>query len=278
MTPLTEQYNTLQQGYPEFTRYMDAHSSIDTIHHANGIVSTNEDLQQRVVEYWIQQLLQSPKDIHHHPDVLFINPEGRHITRQDCVSLIPWVYTKPQHSPFRIVHIVGAHRLNASTTNSLLKLIEEPPAHTVVFLTTHTPYGFPATIRSRVQWFWIPHTTKNTYNDRHYFWIDWLQKPIVTRDTLLQETFIHASTTKALHQLPEHLATLQELFRDMILILTNGKNSAPQGTASIAVSDIAKRYTVGQLIQISATLLDLERMCAAQVNKKNIIDYLIVAL
>ena len=278
MTSVTEQQSILQQRYPEFTHYIQTHAHAETVHHANGIVASDSVLQNKVVEYWIAQLLNTSIHIRLHPDVLTISAEGNQITRQDCKELLPWVYTRPQHSPFRIVHIVGVHRLNAFAANSLLKLIEEPPVYTVIFLSTHTPYGLPATIRSRVQWFWVSNNEIKQYNERHQFWIHWLKQSIATRDALLHEAFLSVSKKEALHQLPEHLTSLQELFCDMILMQTTGNSHLAQSTTSSQIRDIAKCYTVEQLRKSSAVLVELERMCRAQVNKKNIIDYLIVAL
>ena len=39
--------------------------------------------------------------------------------------------------------------MNRQAANALLKVLEEPPAHAVIFLCTHQPHLLPATIRSR---------------------------------------------------------------------------------------------------------------------------------
>lgn len=275
--------STIPQLSLELTAYIAEHTQPDTIHHANGIIASTDTIQQGVVEHWVQQLL-GRGDYHHHPDVLIINPEGQHITRQECATLTQWVYTKPYQAAYRVVHIAGAHRLNSAAANSLLKIIEEPPHYAIFFLSTHAVYGVPATIRSRMQWFWVPtsstiqdHATTTERNERRQFWIQWLRSSIAERDAMMQETF-HHSQKEAIHQLPAHLTTLQELFHDMIL-LHAGRN--PQGTTPPEANNLnalAQQYNVQHLARTSDLLLNLERMVNAQVNKKSIIDYLTFAL
>ena len=53
----------------------------------------------------------------------------------------------------RTVIIDQAHRLNPQASNALLKLFEEPPPETYIFLITSSPNSLIATIRSRAQLF-----------------------------------------------------------------------------------------------------------------------------
>ncbi len=52
-------------------------------------------------------------------------------------------------SGWRVVVVDSADELNASGANALLKVLEEPPAHTAILLVSHTPGRLPATVRSR---------------------------------------------------------------------------------------------------------------------------------
>lgn len=51
----------------------------------------------------------------------------------------------------RAIIMDQAHRLNPQSSNALLKLFEEPPANTYIFLVTANPNSLLATIRSRAQ-------------------------------------------------------------------------------------------------------------------------------
>ncbi len=55
----------------------------------------------------------------------------------------------PAMSDRRIVIIDEADAMNKSAANALLKILEEPPAKSVLLLTSKTPAAMPSTIRSR---------------------------------------------------------------------------------------------------------------------------------
>ncbi len=52
-------------------------------------------------------------------------------------------------SRWRVVILDSADELNANGANALLKVLEEPPANTVILLVCHVPGRLPATVRSR---------------------------------------------------------------------------------------------------------------------------------
>ena len=72
--------------------------------------------------------------------------------RQLCAHL----HLSPQISMHKIAIIDGAHNMNGPAANALLKILEEPPGQTLIFLITHQPYGLLATIRSRCQRLSVP--------------------------------------------------------------------------------------------------------------------------
>jgi DNA polymerase III subunit delta' len=60
-------------------------------------------------------------------------------------------YTSPLVSQRRVFIIPGIERLHAAAANTLLKVLEEPPAGTFIFMTTTSEAGVLRTIRSRAQ-------------------------------------------------------------------------------------------------------------------------------
>ena len=87
------------------------------------------------------------------PDV-FIDPkteEHPKIIKIDYVRAIErWASLKPLLGRVKIQGIVHADRLNTEAANALLKLLEDPPSHTIFFLAAEYPARLPATVRSRV--------------------------------------------------------------------------------------------------------------------------------
>ena len=81
--------------------------------------------------------------------VLLITSNTLNIKLSDVESINPFLALGSDK--FKIVIIDQAERLNLSAANSLLKIIEEPPAKSFFFLISSEPYKIPITIRSRLQ-------------------------------------------------------------------------------------------------------------------------------
>lgn len=66
------------------------------------------------------------------------------------------IYLGGNPGEMKVVIILRAHRMNDEAANALLKILEEPPDHTLFLLTTEYPDRLPDTIRSRCQVHAIP--------------------------------------------------------------------------------------------------------------------------
>lgn len=95
--------------------------------------------------------LELAKNLGAHPvlDVkMFDNPDGLQISEarelQDRLSLTPV-------GEIKVVIITYAERMTAQAANSLLKVLEEPPAHSLLLLTVNNFSALLPTISSRVQ-------------------------------------------------------------------------------------------------------------------------------
>src|SRR5437764_5994256 len=86
-----------------------------------------------------------------HPDFLTFPPDGplRQISIPQMRLLRERAQFKPLHGPRRVFLIDHIDRANEQAANSLLKTLEEPPDHLVVFMTAENPYDLLPTIRSR---------------------------------------------------------------------------------------------------------------------------------
>lgn len=84
-----------------------------------------------------------------HPDLLIINPEGNSI-KIDQIRLLNQEASKAPHmNEARACIIKDAGRMTLQAQNSLLKLLEEPPAGFVFILTTESARSLLSTILSR---------------------------------------------------------------------------------------------------------------------------------
>ena len=86
-----------------------------------------------------------------HPDFVTFAPDGplRQISIQQMRLLKDRVQLKPLAGDWRVFLIDRIDRANEQAANSLLKTLEEPPAHVVFVLTAANPYDLLPTIRSR---------------------------------------------------------------------------------------------------------------------------------
>jgi DNA polymerase-3 subunit delta' len=91
-----------------------------------------------------------------HPDFRLLErlerPTGglaRNISVAQVRSLGELLGVTPSMSPWRAIVIDAADDLETSAANALLKMLEEPPADTLIFLVSHAPGRLLPTIRSR---------------------------------------------------------------------------------------------------------------------------------
>jgi DNA polymerase-3 subunit delta' len=86
-----------------------------------------------------------------HPDVLRVSPSGQQIKIGQIRDLCQSLAMKPYEARMRVAILADAHRMNPAAANALLKMLEEPPAGTVLILTAPQPADLPPTIVSRCQ-------------------------------------------------------------------------------------------------------------------------------
>jgi DNA polymerase-3 subunit delta' len=84
-----------------------------------------------------------------HPDIIRVKPTGPFIRIDQIRELCSILAMKPYEAEYRTVLISEAHRMNAEAGNALLKMLEEPPARTILILTAVTAADMLPTIVSR---------------------------------------------------------------------------------------------------------------------------------
>jgi len=89
-----------------------------------------------------------------HPDFHSVRPESksRHITVEQMRELERELYLRPFIAPVKVAVVFDAERMclgGAAAANAFLKTLEEPPAHTLILLTSGRPAMLLPTIISR---------------------------------------------------------------------------------------------------------------------------------
>jgi DNA polymerase-3 subunit delta' len=108
-----------------------------------------------------------------HPDCFLIRPSGksRSISASAIRELIGQINVSSSVSPYKVVILHDADRMNAAAANILLKTLEEPPANTTILLLTSKPHALIPTIRSRVLHFRFPGMTASVPAEG---WTEWI--------------------------------------------------------------------------------------------------------
>lgn len=86
-----------------------------------------------------------------HPDFTVVEPVNEKIGVDEIREFPRLLAFPPLEAPRRIVLIAGAGSMNVQAANALLKILEEPPGHTMFFLLCRDPSELLPTIVSRCQ-------------------------------------------------------------------------------------------------------------------------------
>jgi len=87
------------------------------------------------------------------PDVMVISPVKEVLKIDQMRLLKDTAYLKPMAGSKRIFIVAEAEKMNDEASNSLLKVLEEPPPFSHIILVTPNPYRIIPTLKSRCQIF-----------------------------------------------------------------------------------------------------------------------------
>jgi DNA polymerase-3 subunit delta' len=104
----------------------------------------------------LNDITHSLVDSHTHPDFFMQEQTSEPATIEDARALFLRVRKTPALSKRRVVIWENASDLNKSIYNSLLKILEEPPAHTVIILICNGIGTIPQTLLSRAAKIYFP--------------------------------------------------------------------------------------------------------------------------
>ncbi|HHX74240.1 MAG TPA: DNA polymerase III subunit delta' [Firmicutes bacterium] len=86
-----------------------------------------------------------------HPDIHWLGPEGKSVKLDQIRAVKKYAHLKPRQGKFQVFIIEQADTMTLEAANSLLKVLEEPPAGTVIILLASRPGDLPETVCSRCQ-------------------------------------------------------------------------------------------------------------------------------
>jgi DNA polymerase III subunit delta' len=101
-----------------------------------------------------------------HPDVLWLKPLKSTIGIDQVLSWQEKVYLKHYEGTFKVSIIEQADLLTLPAANALLKVVEEPPEHSVIILSAGNAEGVLPTIQSRAQLIYFPDLSEEDWYRR----------------------------------------------------------------------------------------------------------------
>lgn len=100
------------------------------------------------------------------PDLITIRPEGQMYKKEQIVFLVEDNKKMPLKGRRKVYIVQGADRMNESSANSFLKVLEEPTMNSMFILETFNLNGFLPTILSRCQVLNFSPPTKKAIKDK----------------------------------------------------------------------------------------------------------------
>lgn len=114
------------------------------------LLSGSGDLERQARDF-AKRLLETTQE--HHPDLHIYQPEGK--TGMHALpsirALIHEVGLHPFQAPYKVCLVLEAQRMLPTSSNALLKTLEEPPSHTLIILLVKRVEELLPTLVSRCQ-------------------------------------------------------------------------------------------------------------------------------
>lgn len=154
----------------------------------------------------------------YHPDLMIISSEDGKAIKVDAIrGIVDFVNQSAHISPYKIVIINPADKMNLNAANALLKTLEEPNKKIILILVTSRSMGLPATIRSRCQIISFPAPKREMA-------LQWLQTQDVAKNSaeLLLE-FAHGAPLKVINFVENDLLNFRKEIFQQFCELLNGK-------------------------------------------------------
>ena len=85
------------------------------------------------------------------PDFSLVQPEGQFIKIDSIKEALKWLHLRSTSGKHRILGLIEAEKMNKESANAFLKMLEEPPAQTLIVLLAEHPHQLLETLVSRCQ-------------------------------------------------------------------------------------------------------------------------------
>ncbi|MDP4708994.1 MAG: DNA polymerase III subunit delta' [Rickettsiaceae bacterium] len=133
-------------------KYLEEHYNINRLHNSYLINIDAIDLALDEVKDFIKDKILTKGALEHNPDYMYIqkiDSTSKNISVEQIRQLQNFLHKTSVISGKKIALIYAADKMNINAANCCLKILEEPPANTYLFLLTENAASILPTIRSR---------------------------------------------------------------------------------------------------------------------------------
>ena len=104
-------------------------------------------------------------DLGNLPSLVFIESDGSSIKKAQIEEMMNKFSTKPIYSKYNNYVIINAEKMNDSSSNSLLKFLEEPEDNIIGFLLVNNKENVLPTIKSRCEIIHVDYDIESNFDD-----------------------------------------------------------------------------------------------------------------
>lgn len=141
------------QRHDKQKKYFENLFERDNLGHAYLFVGENTSDKKEFTEDFCRLL--TKRGFENNPNIKLIRPKTDEdeykIHIEDIRNLKSFMSLKPYSSEYKLAVIDNAETVTAEAANAMLKILEEPPRHSVLVLTSSKPKLLPRTILSRCE-------------------------------------------------------------------------------------------------------------------------------
>ena len=134
------------------------------------LVETNdcEQTLNNIYDIFKQSKKIPDKSIENNINVYVIRPENNNIDKNKILYIQNFISTKILNYEYKIYFIINAEKMNQTSSNKLLKVLEEPSENIIGFLITESINSIMATIKSRCELFENKYQKQEEENNEFY--------------------------------------------------------------------------------------------------------------
>lgn len=162
------------QSLNELTQLFDNQRAASRLHHAWIIEGISESEADAWLRDTVSRLINSALDSSHfHPNLFWLNPSDPHNIEAARLA-IKFLEKTSWDGGWKICVIMDANQLNTQAQNALLKVMEEPPERSIIFLTSSRAHSLLPTLYSRGMHIVVAEKDAADHIELHTFIAEWI--------------------------------------------------------------------------------------------------------